>query len=71
MVKYFVSYRGTYTIKDEVKYTEEERDIFSSDIIESEKIVDEHSLEALEEKIRKRWSFDSVVVLFFKELYDE
>ena len=71
MTRYFVSYRGTYTIKDEVKYTEEERDIFSSDIIESEKVIDEHSLEALEEKIRKRWDLDSVVVLFFKELYAE
>ena len=71
MVKYFVSYRGVYTIKDEVKYTEEERDIFSSDIVESEKVVNEHTLEALEEKIRKRWDLDSVTVLFFKELYDE
>lgn len=71
MAKFFVSYRGTYTIKDDVKYTEEERDILSSDIVESEEIVDEHSLETLEEKIRKRWDLDSVVVLFFKELYDK
>ena len=71
MVKYFVSYRGVYTINDETRYTEEERDLFSSDIIESEKVVDKHSLEALEEKIRMIWNFDSVTVLFFKELYDE
>lgn len=71
MVKYFVSYRGTYEIKDEFRDTYEERDIFASDVIESPKVTDTKSLEMLEYNIETKWDFNGVNVLFFKELYDE
>lgn len=72
MHKYFVSYRGTYTIKDEIKYTEEERDTFSSDIVVVPyEIMDEKSLENVESVIENRWGLDSITILFFKELFDK
>ena len=71
MAKYFVSYRGTYEIKDDVRGTYEERDTFASDVIESPKVTDTKSLEMLEYNIETKWDFTSVNVLFFKELHDE
>lgn len=71
MAKYFVSYRGTYEIKDDIRDTIEERDIFASDVIESPKVTDTKSLEMLEYNIEAKWDFNDVNVLFFKELFDE
>lgn len=72
MAKYFVSYRGIYEIVDIVRDTAEERDLLTSDVVETPcKITDTKSLETLEHIIEKKWGFISVTILFFKELFDE
>lgn len=72
MHKYFVSYRGTYDVTDNIRDTFEERDTFSSDIIVVPyEITDEKSLENVESVIENRWGLNSITILFFKELFDK
>lgn len=72
MHKYFVSYCGIYEVEDRIKGTIEEHSLFLSDIVEIPcEVTDENSLGVLERLVASRRGLNSVIILFFKEMYDE